>query len=182
MAKSKLNSLSYLQTNKSQLKSCRSLNQPPKATHQRDAHTNGRLPSRADELNGGRWWTGLGIASLRTQALFPAVASLRQPEVSLCSQARDYKSVSWNQRYNILRAFKICLVLVLIQERMPQRGTSRLLELAFNPDRHFEYREDPWDEVSSDTKWKIVGMRKEVEIGLITVFDAILTDRQTGLK
>ena len=63
-----------------------------------------------------------------------------------------------------MRAFEISLVLVLIQERIPERGTSRLLELAFHPDRHFEDREDPWDEVSSVTKRKIVGMRKEVEI------------------
>ena len=58
MPKSKLNSLSYLQTNKSQLNSCRSLNQPPRATDQCDARTNGAVTQRSGRIE---WWTGFGI-------------------------------------------------------------------------------------------------------------------------
>ena len=56
MVKSKLNSLSYLQTNKSQLKSRRSLNQPPSTTDQCDALTKGAVTQPGGRIE---WWTGL---------------------------------------------------------------------------------------------------------------------------
>ena len=49
------------------------------------------------------------------------------------------------------------------QQRILERGTSRLLEPA-SPGSPLEYREDPEDEIYSDTQGEIVGTGKEVEI------------------